>query len=263
VNFGSIPRSKKETIKLTFVTITLNNSSGLARTLESYEQLKWSLEENVFLELVVIDGGSTDSSLRIIKRNSSIIDYYVSEEDKGIYDAMNKGIEATTGDFVCFMNAGDCIVKDGMLSLISKIDDPTCCYAGKARWYSGSVYSFNTKKIYPRLLKLPNHQTMLIPAEFLKKNRFCINYGISADLEHKIMLYKEGLLRIFDDVVAECEAGGISHKCDRFSDIYRMAKVHKTIANDHLGAFWGVINFAKIIIWHSYKNLKITLKSAH
>ena len=59
-------------------------------------------------EYIVIDGGSTDQTRELLQKRSGEVDRWISESDRGIYDAMNKGVRLASGDYVCFMNAGDC-----------------------------------------------------------------------------------------------------------------------------------------------------------
>ena len=88
-------------VKLTIITINYNNKEGLIKTFESVKKQTWSE-----FEFFVIDGGSTDGGKELIERNSQI-DYWVSEKDSGVYNAMNKGIRKATGEYVIFMNSGD------------------------------------------------------------------------------------------------------------------------------------------------------------
>lgn len=85
-----------------------NDASGLERTLSNLESLNYP-----DLELVVIDGASTDSTMEVAGRHSSSIAYLLSEPDKGLYDAMNKGILASTGSYLWFINAGDTVFCSG------------------------------------------------------------------------------------------------------------------------------------------------------
>ena len=80
--------------KLSVITINYNNKSGLEKTIQSL----FSQTFNDF-EYIVIDGGSSDGSIDIINKYSNKITYWVSEKDKGIYDALNKGISKSTGEY--------------------------------------------------------------------------------------------------------------------------------------------------------------------
>ena len=88
--------------KISVITINYNNVSQIRRTLESVSSQTYSN-----LEWIIIDGGSTDGSVDIIKEYESKITYWVSESDKGIYNAMNKGVQHATGDYCIFINSGD------------------------------------------------------------------------------------------------------------------------------------------------------------
>ena len=104
--------------KISIITINYNDKEGLLRTFKSIKSQCVSL-----FELVVIDGGSTDGSKKIIKEYESYIDYWVSESDFGVYNAMNKGIERATGEYVLFLNSGDYFYNDDSLSkIINELD---------------------------------------------------------------------------------------------------------------------------------------------
>ena len=89
-------------MKLSIITINYNNREGLRRTLESVR-----LQSTRDFEYIVIDGGSTDGSVDLIKEYADLIDYWVSEPDRGIYHAMNKGVKVAHGDYCQFLNSGD------------------------------------------------------------------------------------------------------------------------------------------------------------
>ena len=98
-------------IRITVVTITYNAAAVLQRTLDSMLQQTWP-----YVEHVVVDGASKDNTVKMAEAYQTVVaathpDWRVkiqSEPDGGLYDAMNKGLERTTGDYVVFMNAGDC-----------------------------------------------------------------------------------------------------------------------------------------------------------
>lgn len=96
--------------KLSIITINHNNLKGLKRTVESVVNQTWQE-----FEFVVIDGGSTDGSAAYIESQSEYIDYWVSEPDTGIYNAMNKGIVKATGKYLLFLNSGDHLYSNEVL----------------------------------------------------------------------------------------------------------------------------------------------------
>ena len=96
---------------LSIVTITYNNLSGLHKTFDSLSSWLSERDNNHWFEWIVIDGGSKDGSVEFLNRHNHLIDYWVSEPDKGVYNAMNKGIKASKGDYLWFLNAGDCKVE--------------------------------------------------------------------------------------------------------------------------------------------------------
>lgn len=99
--------------RLTIITINYNNRDGLRKTIESVVN-----QTTRQYEYIVIDGGSTDGSKEVIEEYSDRIDYWVSEPDKGIYNAMNKGVRAATCEFCQFLNSGDVLADKEVLKKI-------------------------------------------------------------------------------------------------------------------------------------------------
>lgn len=100
-------------MKLSIITVNYNDAKGLQRTIESV--LCQTFHD---YEFIVIDGGSTDGSVEVIKRYEKYIDYWVSEQDGGIYPGMNKGLRQAKGEYVNFMNGGDCYHSSDVLEKI-------------------------------------------------------------------------------------------------------------------------------------------------
>lgn len=92
---------------LSIITINYNDVSGLERTLSSIK----SQTQKEF-DHIVIDGGSVDGSKKLLESNDKFIDYWISEPDNGVYNAMNKGIDRAKGDYVLFLNSGDILHAD-------------------------------------------------------------------------------------------------------------------------------------------------------
>lgn len=103
-------------MKYSIITINYNNRDGLERTIKSV--INQTYQD---FEYIIIDGGSTDGSVDVIKKYADKIDYWVSEPDKGIYNAMNKGILQAHGEYLNFMNSGDCFYNDEVLENLLEI----------------------------------------------------------------------------------------------------------------------------------------------
>ncbi len=100
-------------MKLSIITINYNNKAGLQKTIDSvisqtFKDFEW----------IIIDGGSTDGSKELIEQYSQYITYWVSEPDKGIYNAMNKGIVNAKGEYLQFLNSGDALFSNNVLKEI-------------------------------------------------------------------------------------------------------------------------------------------------
>lgn len=98
-------------MKLSIITVNLNNRDGLQKTIDSVVSQTFG-----DFEWIVIDGGSTDGSKELIEQYADYFAYWVSEPDKGVYNAMNKGIKVAKGDYLQFLNSGDWLVSPTILS---------------------------------------------------------------------------------------------------------------------------------------------------
>lgn len=141
---------------ISIITVTYNAELLLEETINSV--LSQSYKN---IEYIIIDGNSTDQTVDIIKKNSNILDFWVSETDRGIYDAMNKGIKVAKGDAILLLNAGDILLRTSIEDLVRfagiKLCDSIIC----ADW---EVFS-----------KLPNNiiYSRRCELEFIKKQGVC------------------------------------------------------------------------------------------
>jgi glycosyltransferase involved in cell wall biosynthesis len=124
---------------ISIITVVFNNISGIEKTIQSI--LSQSFKN---LEYIIIDGGSTDGTLDIIRKYDDKIDYWISEPDKGIYDAMNKGMTHSSGRYLWFMNSGDLIESPTVLEEIPWAEDSDVYY-GETHLIDGSGKVLGTR----------------------------------------------------------------------------------------------------------------------
>lgn len=125
-------------MKLSIITINRNNDKGLCKTIESV------ISQTAFdqIEYIVIDGASTDGSKEVIMEFADKLTYWVSEPDKGIYNAMNKGIKVASGEYCQFLNSGDMLVSENTIErLLENLpDSPIVVGNMMKKLPSGKIY---------------------------------------------------------------------------------------------------------------------------
>lgn len=126
---------------VSIITVVYNAKAPLAKTLQSVREQKARYPR---IEYIVVDGASKDGTLELINQNQDIVSHWISEPDKGIYDAMNKGLKMASGDFVWFLNAGDFIYSDRFLEQAFAQDAPSDATPdGRADVYYGQTQLVN------------------------------------------------------------------------------------------------------------------------
>lgn len=250
-------------MKITLITCTYNAEAVLRRTLDSVLKLTYR-----DIEHIIIDGRSKDATVSIAQQykvsndmmhtgHSVII---VSEPDNGLYDAMNKGIRMATGDYLCFMNAGDCLAvsddgkcwmddvpTDKMYSVLygqtDIVDD-----AGK---YLGPRHLTAPEKLTWRSFKhgmLVCHQSFYANTAIAKRTPYNLKYKLSADVDWCIRIMKEGehqglVTYNTHSVLCRYLAGGMSIKNHRASLIERfnIMSAHYGLVPTILRHLWFVV----------------------
>ena len=170
--------------KLSIVTVTYNCVHRIRETLESVLANKKAVAE-----YIIIDGGSTDGTLKLIEDYRGGIEFFTSEPDFGIYDAMNKGINVATGDWLLFLNAGDIFDSNMNLSSI----EFSWPIETEFVVFSYSVDGDPNPKlpeICTRFGMPTSHQAMFISREVAKLVGFDIRYKVAADYDFYIKRYK-------------------------------------------------------------------------
>ena len=150
-----------------------------------------------------------------------------------------------------FMNSGDCIISEGLRALLRDNIDKNKCYACSVRWDNNAKISHPI--ILPWLLKMPMHQGMIFPKKFLYQNKFDKNFPVCADLDHKIIAYKNDMLSVKNYVVALCESGGVSQNIFDYQRLHLGAKENYLLAKKHYGNVCAYVNYIKFFLINARK----------
>lgn len=178
-------KSHNDNPLISVITVVYNSELYLEGTIQSIINQTY---DNV--EYIIIDGGSTDSTIDVIKKYEDKIDYWVSQSDTGIYDAMNKGIDVATGEWINFMNAGDRFFDSTILLQISKVLGCDLVYGNHAVYKNDpTVFQLIDVKYYKDIRNIPFcHQSLFAKTELLKLNKFDTRYKIAADYHQYLVL---------------------------------------------------------------------------
>ena len=227
---------------ITIITVSYNAASVIEETINSV--LSQSYKD---IEYIIIDGGSTDGTTEIIKKYANKLSYWISEPDKGIYDAMNKGINKANGKWINFMNAGDSFIDNNVIERVALSIDSyygvafgdTIINKNKQRIIHKANPFYNKKKLHHKMGF--NHQSTFVRTDLAKKYLFDLKYKLAADYNMIISLYRDGVqFKQLNFVIALYDLNGISNQ-----KTYEHALETLTIDN----RFPFIINFilAKII----------------
>jgi putative colanic acid biosynthesis glycosyltransferase len=201
---------------ISVVTVVFNAESTLENTIKSV--LSQSYKN---IEFIIIDGGSTDNTLKIIENNHTNITYWVSESDNGIYDAMNKALSIATGEWVIFLGADDIFSSSKTVELVfQEINDlPAEHHLNLAVIFGDAVYS-NGKHFYSKmdfLMKAWNrihHQSAFYKKSLFNDFKFNDSYCVSSDYELNLKIFVDTLAWIkVNEVICICGDEGVSSTC--------------------------------------------------
>ena len=178
-------------MKLSIITINYNNNEGLRKTIRSV--LSQSFQD---YEWIVIDGGSTDGSKELLEQYKESFAYWVSESDRGIYHAMNKGIAQAHGEYCQFLNSGDYFIDGDVLSKVFSCELVDVNYGDQWCMKDNKVVEHRT---YPEQIHLPylfaaplGHQASFFRTALVKDHLYKEQYTISADRAFFLELYVAG-----------------------------------------------------------------------
>ncbi len=236
--------------KVSVITINHNNANGLEKTIKSVISQTYR-----DYEYIVIDGGSNDGSKEIIEKQTTKITYWISEKDKGIYNAMNKGIQQAKGTYCLFLNSGDTLVDNNVLDKVFSGNNTEDILYGEL------IFDFGKEN--KKLEKLPDSITIehlfkdniWHPASFIKRQLFESiglyneSYKIAADYDfffHAIVVKKVSTKHL-PFPISIYNTDGMSSKIDNLNKIEEERRlIHQTYLSkkeiDYLNDFKEVHN---------------------
>ncbi|RLJ79718.1 glycosyltransferase family 2 protein [Pedobacter alluvionis] len=176
-------------MKISLITVVYNGETFLQECFNSIMAQTYS-----DIEYIVIDGGSTDSTLDIIQKNHSAIDYFISEKDNGLYDAINKGIQRATGEVIGILNADDLFASPDVLTSVAKtftsLPKIDGLYGDLNYIHPVTHKVIRTWKSYQNTFEdikkgwMPAHPTLYLKRALFEKNGYyALNLGTAADYE--------------------------------------------------------------------------------
>ncbi|MEL6273873.1 MAG: glycosyltransferase family 2 protein [Bacteroidota bacterium] len=236
---------------ISVVTVVYNCVDTIEKTILSVVNQTYSE-----IEYIIIDGGSHDGTQDKIQPYSSVLAYYHSKPDKGLYDAMNQGMTKAKGDFCLFLNAGDLFYRKNTLArMVAKID------AFDALYFATAVMT-DEKNIFrlrpPSGIEveaylanggLPNHQATLFPRRFYASNNYDLTFRVAADDDYKIRALRECKPIFVDCWAIVFELGGLSKSNSSLKLIHRRVKEMQKLNEKHFPdrASFGVTQLKYVI----------------
>lgn len=209
-------------MKISIITATYNSARTLEVCMDSVLQQSY---KNI--EYIIIDGDSKDDTLNVIKSKAekypSIV--FISESDKGIYDALNKGISKATGDVIGFVHSDDFLADDQVISKIVKAFESETIDGiyGNLHYVQFEdtnkiVRNWASQTFYPRLLKrgwMPAHPTLFLKKElYAEHGQFNLDYKIAADYDFILRIFKQEhyTFKYLPFTITKMRVGGASNR---------------------------------------------------
>ncbi|WP_406825692.1 glycosyltransferase family 2 protein [Pedobacter sp. KACC 23697] len=228
-------------MKISLITVVYNGEHFLQACFNSVKAQTYA-----DVEYIVIDGGSTDSTLQIIQENQSAIDYFISEKDQGLYDALNKGIGKATGEVIGILNADDLFAAADVLAAVAKtfMDRPEIdgLYGDLNYVHPETHHIIRTWKskqhTHADLKKgwMPAHPTLYLKRSLFEKNGgYSLDLGTTADYELILrFFYIHQIVALYLPVLmVNMRAGGISNNSLR-SRIAALFDDYKALRRNHV-----------------------------
>jgi glycosyltransferase involved in cell wall biosynthesis len=217
--------------KISIITVTFNSEQFLEETISSVINQNY---DN--LEYIIIDGGSTDSTLEIIEKYEDHITYWASEDDRGIYDAINKGILVSKGDYIGIINSDDWYELGVLKSLVKSINDnqPDIIHGILRLWENDKLMGLQGYTSNFLNYGMISHPTCFVKREVYNSiGLFNTKYVIAADYDFMLNCFNRNVKFFYvEQVIANFRLSGISNSNSslRESETSQVLFSHKRIS---------------------------------
>ncbi|AST69951.1 colanic acid biosynthesis glycosyltransferase WcaE [Kosakonia cowanii] len=229
---------------LSVITVAFRNYEGVMKTWQSLAHL--AKAQDIEFEWIVVDGGSQDGTEDFLKSLDGQYNLrFISERDKGIYDAMNKGIDMASGRFAIFLNSGD-IFHEEIVDVVRQLSEAkeTAMYIGDALldFGDGSKLRRNAKNGWYIYHSLPaSHQAIFFPVHGLKTYPYDLQFKVSSDYALAARMFKAGFpFKRLKGLVSEFSMGGVSTS-NNLELCQDARKVQRMIL--HVPGFWAELSY--------------------
>lgn len=234
------------------ITVNYNNKEGLRQTIESVERLL-----STKYEFIIIDGGSTDGSVDIIREHEDSITYWISEKDNGIYNAMNKGIRQARGEFVNFMNSGDTFYQPNVLEMIEPYLKGNDIVIGK-EFHKAPISGDTATTFLPDRLSMATFVAGFLPHQsgFIRRTLFDSmlydeSLRIVSDWKFYMtqIVYNSCSVKLIDTIVCRREQGGISNSAKDLNKKERLQVLEGLLPPGVLKDYYSLMNLDKTTLF--------------
>lgn len=248
--------------KISIITVVRNNENSLEQTIHSIIR---QLYKNI--EYIIIDGNSTDNTVGIIKKYEKHINYWKSEPDNGIYNAMNKAISYVTGDWVLFLNAGDTLYDENTIEKIAfKLDSRyTICFGDYIMRYPSKNTYVTQKKLINifGIYKVLCHQSLFYNLDKIGKDRLQYSEKYSLLSDFHFTLYSKQFDSIFyikkvNIPVSYYLFGGVSH-INKIRALKERKNILKEFVKHKLLLNWNLLSLNLKIIKTKITSIKVKI----
>ena len=243
---------------VSIITVVYNNVHGINSTIESVLNQTY---KNI--EYIIIDGGSNDGTVEILKNYNNRIHKWISESDKGIYDAMNKGIVMSNGTWIGILNSGDTYLNDGIENLVEGIQQDSQLVSGDMKYINPNNDQFIVKayncNLNEDISRYTNQSCSIIKREIYDLyGLYDINYAIYADFDFFKRIRKDAVTVNIPQVISNFYVGGISSSYSYKNLIISIREIYRIIDPSTLNGKIRIAKYTATILLNTLLSFFVT-----